>query len=117
MALELARSGVPLRAAIGLHPGFALASAAESANITASVLMICGADDPVVSADDRRRFEEEMCEAHVADWRLEVYGGVGHSFTNPDIATRGLPGLFAYDERANRRAWASTLALLEDVFV
>ena len=39
-----------------------------------------------------------MREAHVADWRLEVYGGVGHSFTNPDIASRGLPGLFAYDE-------------------
>ena len=116
MALELARSGVPLRAAIGLHPAFAVASAAESANISASVLMICGADDPVVSADDRRRFEDEMREAHVADWRLEVYGGVGHSFTNPDIASRALPGGFAYDERAERRAWASTLALLEDVF-
>ena len=116
MALELARSSVPLRAAIGLHPGFAVASAAESANIRASVLMICGADDPVVSADDRRRFEDEMRDARVADWRLEVYGGVGHSFTNPDIASRGLPGMFAYDERADRRAWASTLALLEDVF-
>ena len=116
MALELARSGVPLRAAIGLHPAFAVASAAESANIGASVLMICGADDPLVSAQDRRRFEEEMREAHVADWRLEVYGGVGHSFTNPDIESRGLPGLFAYDERADRRAWASTLTLLADVF-
>jgi dienelactone hydrolase len=41
MALELARSGVPLRAAIGLHPGFAVANAAKSANISASVLMIC----------------------------------------------------------------------------
>jgi dienelactone hydrolase len=116
LALELARSGVPLRAAIGLHPGFAVARPAESANISASVLMICGADDPVVSADDRRRFEDEMREAHVADWRLEIYGGVGHSFTNPDIASRGLPGLFAYDERADRRSWASTQALLEDVF-
>ena len=116
MALELARSGLPLRAAIGLHPGFAMASAADSANIRASVLMICGADDPVVSADDRRRFEDEMRDAGVADWRLEVYGGVGHSFTNPDIASRGLPGMFAYDERADRRAWASTLALLEEVF-
>ena len=32
-----------------------------------------------------------MRSAHVADWRLEVYGGVGHSFTNPEIASRGLP--------------------------
>ena len=57
-----------------------------------------------------------MSEAGVADWRLEVYGGVGHSFTNPDIATRGLPGRFAYDERADRRSWASMLALLDEVF-
>ena len=116
MALELARSGVPLRAAIGFHPGFAASPDTASAPISASVLMICGADDPVVSAEDRRRFEDEMRGAHVADWRLEVYGGVGHSFTNPDIASRGLPGLFAYDERADRRSWASMRALLDEVF-
>ena len=116
MALELARAGVPLRAAIGLHPGFNATRRAGAASITASVLMICGADDPVVSAEDRTRFEDEMREANVADWRLEVYGGVGHSFTNPDIATRGLPTGFAYDRRADRRSWASMLALLEEAF-
>ena len=100
-----------------MHPGFAVVDPAESANISASVLMICGAEDPVVSIDDRRRFEDEMREAGVTDWRLEVYGGVGHSFTNPDIASRGLPGLFAYDERADRRSWASMRALLADVLV
>ena len=116
MALELARSDVALRAAIGFHPGFAASRVGDSANITASVLMMCGAEDPVVSADDRRRFEDEMRAAHVADWTLEVYGGVGHSFTNPDIAARGLPGLFAYDERADRRSWASMRNLLDEVF-
>jgi dienelactone hydrolase len=78
--------------------------------------MICGADDPVVSAEDRQRFEEEMHEANVADWRLEVYDGVGHSFTNPDIGNRGLPPGFAYDEDANRRSWAAMQALLDDAF-
>jgi dienelactone hydrolase len=116
MALELARSGVPLRAVIGFHPGFAKVSPADSAGITASVLMICGAEDPVVSKEDRQRFEDEMQSAHVADWRLEVYGGVGHSFTNPDISSRGLPGFFAYDERADRRSWSAMLALFDEVF-
>jgi dienelactone hydrolase len=116
MALELARSGVPLQAVIGFHPGFAVVSPEESAGITASVLMICGADDPVVTEEDRRRFENEMRAAHVADWRLEVYGGVGHSFTNPDIASRGLPGFFAYDERADRRSWSAMLDLLHEAF-
>jgi dienelactone hydrolase len=114
MALELARAGVPLRAAIGFHPGFVSPRPADSASITASVLMICGADDPVVSPEDRARFEDEMREANVADWRLEVYGGVGHSFTNPAIASRGLPAGFAYDARADRRSWASMLALLDE---
>jgi dienelactone hydrolase len=113
MALELARA-VPLRAVIGFHPAFTPARPEESANITASVLMICGAEDPVVSADDRRGFEDEMRAAQVADWQLEVYGGVGHSFTNPTIASRGLPGFFAYDERADRRSWATMLALLDE---
>jgi dienelactone hydrolase len=114
MALELARSGVPLRAVVGFHPGFAVVTPAESAGIMASVLMICGAEDPVVSDDDRRRFENEMRTAHVPDWRLEVYGGVGHSFTNPDISSRGLPGFFAYDERADRRSWSAMLALFHE---
>jgi len=116
MALELARSGVPLRAVVGFHPGFAAPRAEASASITASVLMICGAEDPVVSAADRLRFETEMRDAGVADWRLEVYGGVGHSFTNPAIATRELPGFFAYDERADQRSWASMTALLREAF-
>ena len=116
MALELARSGVPLRAVIGFHPGFAKVSPAESAGITARVLMICGAEDPVVSTEDRQRFEDEMRSAGVVDWRLEVYGGVGHSFTNPEISSRGLPGFFAYDERADRRSWSAMLALFDEVF-
>lgn len=114
MALELARRGVPLKAAVGFHPGIAAAQVAESSKITASVLLMCGADDPVTSAEDRARFEAEMRDAGVADWRLEVYGGVGHSFTNPDVGARGRPG-FAYDERADRRSWASMVALLEQV--
>jgi dienelactone hydrolase len=114
MALELARSDVPLQAAVGMHPGFAAPRPGDSARITASVLMICGADDPVVSAADRQAFEQEMREAGVRDWRLEVYGGIGHSFTNPDIATRGLPAGFAFDERAANRAWASMLALFRE---
>ena len=115
MALELARSGVPLRAVVGFHPGFARVSPVDSARITASVLMICGAEDPVVSRDDRQRFEDDMRAANVADWRLEVYGGIGHSFTNPEIGSRGLAG-FAYDERADRRSWSAMLGLFDEVF-
>src|SRR5262249_35631382 len=69
VALQLARTGVPLRAVIGFHPGFASARP-ESARIRASVLMVCGSEDPVTSSDARAGFVSEMQEASVADWRL-----------------------------------------------
>ena len=83
MALELARARVARRAANGFHPGFVAVEPTESTAITARVLMICGADDPVVSVADRALLDHEMRTAGVADWRLEIYGGVGHCFTNP----------------------------------
>ena len=113
MSLELARSGAPLRAVVGFHPGLRSPRPEDSANIAASVLMCCGADDPIIPVESRQRFEEEMRTAGVADWRIELYGGVGHSFTNPAIDARGFPG-FAYNERADQRSWRSMLELFHE---
>ncbi|MGZ4722811.1 MAG: dienelactone hydrolase family protein [Ilumatobacteraceae bacterium] len=113
MSLELARSGAPLRVVVGFHPGLGSPRPEDSANITGSVLMCCGADDPIIPVEARQKFEEEMRSAGVADWRMEVYGGVGHSFTNPAIDARGFPG-FAYNEQADRRSWRSMLDLLRE---
>jgi dienelactone hydrolase len=116
MALELARTGVFMRAVVGFHPGLRTSRPEDSRNITGSVLMICGADDPIIPPDARVAFENEMRDAGVQDWRLEVYGGVGHSFTNPEIDGRGLGEGFAYDRRADERSWASATALLTERF-
>ena len=45
---------------------------------------------------------------------MELYGGVGHSFTNRDIDGYKFPG-FAYNERADRRSWASMRAFFDEV--
>jgi dienelactone hydrolase len=113
MVLELARDGAPLRAVVGFHPWLRSARPEDSANITGSVLMCCGAEDPVIPLDVRGAFEDEMRSSGVADWRMEIYGGVGHSFTNPAIDVRGFPG-FAYDARADQRSWRSMLELFRD---
>jgi dienelactone hydrolase len=113
MALELARAGADLKAVVGFHPGLGSAKPADSRNIKASVLMCCGADDPVATVEHRNSFEAEMRDAGVADWRLEVYGGVGHSFTNPRVNGLGMPG-FAYDAAADRRSWRALLDLLDE---
>jgi dienelactone hydrolase len=116
MALELGRSGAALRAIVGFHPGLGNKRPEDSQNIVASVLMLCGADDPILPFETRQAFELEMRDAKVADWRMELYGGVGHSFTNPEIDGRGLGSSFRYNQRADQRSWASATALLAEVF-
>ena len=54
-------------------------------------------------------------EGKGVDWQLHVFGGVGHSFTNPRVDALGIAG-FAYDATAERRAWAMAMALLNEVF-
>jgi dienelactone hydrolase len=51
-----------------------------------------------------------MREARVADWRLELYGGVEHSFTNPAADEFGMPG-FGYDAHADGQSWSAMLDL------
>ena len=75
--------------------------------------MCCGADDPIVTSEQRLAFEAEMREARVADWRIELYGSVGHCFTNPRVSELGMPG-FAFDAAADRRSWRAMLDLLEE---
>jgi dienelactone hydrolase len=86
---------------------------AGSGTIKAAVLMCCGADDPVVTVEHRDAFENEMRAAGVADWRIEVYGGVGHCFTNPRVNELAIPGL-AFDAGADRRSWRSMLELFDE---
>jgi len=113
MALELARTGADLKAVVGFHPSLTSAKPADSSNIKGSVLMCCGADDPIVTSEQRLAFEAEMREARVADWRIELYGSVGHCFTNPRVSELGMPG-FAFDAAADRRSWRAMLDLLEE---
>jgi dienelactone hydrolase len=113
MCLELARAGADLKAAIGFHPGFGVPNATDARNIRGRVLLFCGADDSLISKESRDAFEAEMIEAAVPDWRIEVLGGVGHSFTNVDVDQIGMPGV-AYDERADHHSWAAATRLLEE---
>ena len=113
-ALELGRSGAALKAVVGFHSGLGSAKPAMSGAIKAKVLVNIGADDPIIPPEQRAAFETEMNDVG-ADWRMILYGGVGHSFTNPDVGRLGRPG-FAYDAAADRRSWAAMMDLFGEVF-
>ncbi len=110
--IELARTGATFAAIVGFHSGFVPGTAEENGAVSGKLLLCHGADDPIVTAEQREAFLAEASAAGI-DWQLHLYGGVGHSFTNPDIDALGLPG-FAYDETADRRSWAAMLNLFEE---
>jgi len=109
-ALELARGGADLKAVVGFHSGLDTARPQDAANIKGKVLVQIGADDPVIPPDQRAAFEQEMTAGGV-DWRTIVYGRTGHSFTNPEADTWGMPG-FAYHPESDRRSWQA----MQDLF-
>ena len=114
MALELARSGAAVAAAVGFHSGLGTTRPHDAANVRAKVLVCVGADDPSITAEQRVAFEAEMKAGHV-DYQVHVYGGVVHSFTNPEADSRGNPAFFRYDASADARSWAAMLGLFAEV--
>lgn len=111
LALELARGGADLRAVVGFHSGLATLRPQDAGNITARMLVCIGAEDPLIPPDQRLAFEEEM-RAGGCDWRLNLYGGAVHSFTNP-AADGTNPGIL-YDARADERSWRAMLDLFAE---
>ncbi|MGW6457988.1 dienelactone hydrolase family protein, partial [Streptomyces sp. NPDC055078] len=114
VALELARDGAELRAAVSFHGSLGTERPAEPGAVRARVLVCHGAEDPLVAPDTVTALQDEMRGAG-ADWQFIAYGGAKHSFTNPASDHYGVPGV-GYDERADRRSWAAMRALFDEAF-
>ena len=115
MSLELARAPDPIAVAVGFHCGLASHNKDPGARIACPVLVCIGADDPGIDAAQRQAFEEEMRRSG-ADWQMHLYGGVVHSFTNPDADARGTPQFSRYDARADARSWRAMIELFDEIF-
>jgi dienelactone hydrolase len=102
-ALELARSGAPVKAVVTFHGSLASADPADAKNIKASVLNLHGADDPYVKAEEVRAYQDEMRAAGV-DWQFVQYSGAVHSFTDERAGTDNSKGA-AYNALADKRSW------------
>jgi dienelactone hydrolase len=114
MALELARGEADLKAVCGFHSGLSTARPQDASNIVGKVLVMIGADDPIVDNAQRKSFEEEMTGGGV-DWQMVVYGGAVHSFTNPAASNIDMPGI-EYHEPTDRRSWQAMRNLFDEVF-
>lgn len=110
-ALDLARSGAPLKATVTFHGVLTSPTPQDDKNIKGRVLALHGADDPIVGPAAQDEFKKEMTAAHV-DWELVLYGGAVHAFTEKSAGNDPSKGA-AYNARADRRSWREMTSLLK----
>jgi dienelactone hydrolase len=112
-ALDLARSGADIAAAVSFH-GLFDPPGLPPQKINAKVVCYHGWDDPMVPPEAVVALGKELTEAG-CDWQIHAYGHVGHGFTNPHASELGIEGV-RYNELAAERSWTSFVNLLEELF-
>lgn len=110
--LELARAGSDVAAVVSLHGGLSTPVPAKAGTARTSVLVLNGADDRGVSAEDIAAFGKEM-DAAGADWQFVNFSGAVHCFAEADAASP--PGC-VYNERAAKRAFEMMHDFLRERF-
>ena len=106
--LELARSGAELAGVVSLHGGLSTNKPAGSGAVKTPILVLNGAADKSVTAEDIAAFQKEM-DAAGADWQFVNFAGAVHCFAEADANSP--PGC-QYNPRAAKRAYR----MLEDFF-
>lgn len=117
VVLEMARTGYDLAGVVSFHGSLATANPAGTGEVKAAVLVLNGADDPFVTAEEIEMFKKEM-ESAGAAYRFVNYPGARHSFTNPDAdrvgSEFGLP--LAYDKEADTLSWLAMQDFFKEIF-
>lgn len=111
--LELARSGANIQGVVSFHGNLDTPNPEDAKNIKSKVLVLHGADDPLVPEQQVNGFAREMRLANI-DWQLISYGGAVHSFTNP-AAKDKLKGS-VYNPIAEQRSWQAMRQFFAEIF-
>lgn len=114
VALNMARAGVDLAAVVTFHAALAATEKAKPGKVKPRILVLNGADDPMVPATAVAVFETEMAAAK-ANVKVQNLPGARHAFTNPDADKKGIPAL-AYSAEADKASWEAARAMLQEVF-
>jgi dienelactone hydrolase len=114
VALELARAGAELKAAVSFHGVLATKKPAAEGQVKAAILVLTGADDPLAPPDQVAAFADEMRAAKVRDWQIDIHGNALHGFTNPS-ADGSIMRAALYEAKADRRSWNAMRGLFDEV--
>ncbi len=111
--LELARAGADVKGVVSFHGGLSSPTPADAKNIKGRVLVLHGADDPFVPAEEVAAFEKEMKDSKVK-YHLISYPGAVHGFTNP--ANIGEPKGALYNKEADQKSWEDMQKFFKEIF-
>lgn len=114
VALELARSGADIDGVVSFHGNLSTPLPAEAGVVKAPMLVLNGADDSFVPAEQIAGFQQEMTAAG-ADWQFVNFGGAVHCFAEPDADGSVIPGC-KYHEPSARRGFAMMRDFLAERF-
>lgn len=113
-ALELARDGADIAAAVSFHGVFGTEKPAAPGAVKARILVLHGDADPLAPRSAVIGLWEEL-DAAGANWHFHAYAGVRHGFTDPDSDARGKDFL-GYNTSADRQSWAAMLSFFDEIF-
>lgn len=114
VALDMARAGLDLKAAVSFHGNLSPKSPAQAGQISAEVLVNHGEIDTMVTMDAVESFKQEMDQAG-ATYKIYVYKDAKHGFTNPlaDERAKKYGVDLGYNAAADEQSNQATLNLLE----
>jgi dienelactone hydrolase len=113
-ALELARSGADITIAASFHGPLETPMPAQPGAVKAKILVFHGADDPYVTQEQVKGFEQEMRQAG-ADFTVVQFPGAVHSFTVPEAGNDPAKGA-AYNLEADRKSWEMMMKEFNRIF-
>ena len=115
VTLELVRSGAELPGGVVSFHGNLDAYRPADGPVKTSMLVLNGADDSSVTAEQIAKFEQEM-KAAKADWQFVNFSGARHCFSQPEDADQPADSNCRYDERAAKRAFEMTRDFFREQF-
>ena len=123
VVLDLARTGADIKAAVSFHgvldrlgvPVFGPQKSQSSGPVKPKIVVFHGYADPFTPPEQLHKFMEEL-EALGAQYEVRVSGSaVLHGFTREEKSSEEDKRMgMQYNERVAKRAWASTLNLLQE---
>jgi len=117
VVLNMAAHGADLKGVASFHGSLGAVQPARPGTVKARVLVFQGEDDKFVGPEQVEAFRQEMKKAG-ADFRIVLYPGATHSFTNPkaDEYAKKFNLPIAYDAKADKDSWRKLEEFLDQIF-